>query len=261
MEVDPDNRVPETDEANNSLAKAFTLSPTPTPLRPNLVVEDVLRDTTYYTVKICNRGQAAGTGSFLFKTTNVGTGQSYVSNAAYPYNIPAVNSCITTGGVTCSLIGGTCTTATNVKIDVDPDNRVVEANETDNSFTKAFSPSGATVTSTPVSNDVWKQAFVNAEGTNMSSAAISQVTIKYATPTQWNNGCMGCGGSMCTSVMTSGYVVLMSAPTTTAGQCIFRLMHFRSLTSTSACTPTSGRTITSCTSNPFPPSSGGSALQ
>jgi hypothetical protein len=94
--------------------------------------------------------------------------------------------------------------------------------------------------------------FVTDEGSNLSSTSESNVTVVSASQASWNNGCMGCGGTMCTSVMVSGYSVVVSgASKTEPGKCIFRMYNFKS-NATTMCPATGGRVVATCGTNPFP---------
>lgn len=108
--------------------------------KPDLVIETITRDANFYRVRYCNKG-ATVAGKFLIKyTNNTGgtTNQTYTSPELYPYDVPAAGQCVTSGGLTCSLIGGTCTSAVSVIASLDPLNSVDEADETNNSKSEIF---------------------------------------------------------------------------------------------------------------------------
>jgi len=105
---------------------------------PDLVVEDISRDTFYYRVQYCNRGSDTSTSTFLISITHVGTGASFESNPAYPFSVPAVGTCTWTGGFTCSLIGPGCTASLTVLATVDTRNTVVESREDNNEYSVSF---------------------------------------------------------------------------------------------------------------------------
>lgn len=123
-------------------------------------------------------------------------------------------------------------------------------------------PASARATFTPAPSAdplvALKTKFVTDEGQFMSSANVSQVNVKSNTSMVWNNGCRGCGGSMCTQALVSGRrVVLYSPANTGTGQCVFHIYHISGTNYSSSCSPpTNYRVVTSCTADPFPPPAG-----
>lgn len=110
-------------------------------------------------------------------------------------------------------------------------------------------------TATPVNTalDALKQKFITDESSIVASTNISTVQIKSNTITTWNNGCKGCGGSMCTQVIVTGRRLVLFAPVSSgSNQCVFHVYHVNNNYS-GICSPPTNRTVTSCTADPFPP--------
>jgi len=106
-------------------------------LLPDLVPEALTRDASYYRVQFCNRGAATAAGMFRVRLTSVATGVVYETPAAY--TVPAVDSCVTTGGITCALIGDPdCNLAGTVIAFVDPGGAIVEQDELNNTMGVVF---------------------------------------------------------------------------------------------------------------------------
>lgn len=100
---------------------------------PDLVVESITRDASYYKVRYCNVGTSSSSSTFTIKLTNTLTGESFTSNSIYPYSVPAPGTCATTGGFTCGLIGDpSCSKCMRVEAEVDSGKRVTEASESNN---------------------------------------------------------------------------------------------------------------------------------
>lgn len=94
--------------------------------------------------------------------------------------------------------------------------------------------------------------FTTDEASNLSSTSANNVTVVSTTQTSWNNGCMGCGGGMCPSVIVTGYSVVVSgASATEPGKCIYRAYNFKS-NATTMCAATGGRVVAACGTNPIP---------
>lgn len=100
---------------------------------PDLVVEDIARNSFYYTYKVCNRGTNSSSSGFVLLTKNLGTGDTFTSNRLYPYDVPAPGTCLITGGLSCGLIGDPrCNRCMAIQVSVDSDDQVAESNETNN---------------------------------------------------------------------------------------------------------------------------------
>lgn len=123
------------------------ITPTPTiptstsNLLPDLVVTDIFYDYPYIRVKYCNLGEGVGSGDFLIKLRNNQSGQEFGGNPYYRFAIPRPKECKLTGGYTPSLIGLTYGQTASVTAIIDWEQRVVESNENNNTFTKTISAS------------------------------------------------------------------------------------------------------------------------
>ncbi len=105
----------------------------------DLVVQSMSRNRSSYDITFCNYGTGVGTGTFLFLTTNVTTGQSYESPALYPYSVPTPGTCVKAGSLTCFLIGDPgCNLPITVTVKIDSRNTVAETNENNNTLTVSF---------------------------------------------------------------------------------------------------------------------------
>ena len=171
--VDSTNTVRETREGNNTRAQSFSvtacvnyppadyngdgvintvdyaiwlsrnpgvvLCPTPTFVStpPDLTIRGITRDTNYYRVNYCNiGGSGAGGSAFAISLKNVSTGRMFTTENVF--NIPAANSCLWTGGITCGLIDSTCRDTIQVQGIVDANNTVPDFREDNNSYTIGF---------------------------------------------------------------------------------------------------------------------------
>ncbi len=124
---------------------------TPTPKLADLKIEDMSRDVNYFTVKYCNRGTGTSTQKFTVEVKDTATGKVFETNYLYPFDVPAVNTCAWTGGITCGLIGDTtCNKTISVLATADFRKAVPESNESNNTFTKNFLAPTPTNTPTPV---------------------------------------------------------------------------------------------------------------
>ncbi len=131
--VDSENTAPERNESNNTATQTFGCN------LPDLVATSITRSSTYYYVTFCNQGSASSDATFVVTTTNDTTGQSFTSNPYYPYSVPAPGTCVTTGGLTCGLIGDPqCNLKGAVSAVVDSANTLVESSELNNGFTVSF---------------------------------------------------------------------------------------------------------------------------
>lgn len=160
--------------------------------KPDLTIETITRDANYYRVRFCNTGASptATSGKFGIKIFNSSTGQTYSSPAQYPYDVPAAGSCVTSGGITCSLVGGTCTTDAVIIATLDPVNTVDEASETNNEKTQSFTSSAQpSVTPTPTTNIANLPACA-ANCQTSAAAACQGIDCNYCPP-----------GQMCTQVV------------------------------------------------------------
>ena len=98
-----------------------------------------------------------------------------------------------------------------------------------------------------------KQQFLTDEGSLISSD-INAITVVSAESAVWNDGCMGCGGKMCTQAITSGYRIILSSKTTAdATKCMYRAYHYRT-NATSMCTENGATAgiVAACGTNPYP---------
>ncbi len=128
--IHPDTGAPDTGEADAG-------SDAPAPTQPDLSVATVTIAGPYYVVSFCNSGAPSGS-TFTVSISNVGTGQSFTSNQAYPFVVPAMGTCAKTGGFSCTLIGPACGASIQVRAMVDNSNTVVESDETNNTRTVQF---------------------------------------------------------------------------------------------------------------------------
>lgn len=135
FDVDPSNKIQEISETNNQKTQSFTGT------NPDLTVEQITRDSQYYKAYMCNRGNVTSPSTFTLKLTNSSNGKSFVTNPNYPFSVPQPGQCAWTGGITCGLIGTTCTDKVIIKATVDDSNKVVEVNEGNNEMSKTFSSS------------------------------------------------------------------------------------------------------------------------
>lgn len=96
---------------------------------------------------------------------------------------------------------------------------------------------------------------------NLGNPTVGGILVAGSYMTTWNNGCMGCGGNMCTQALVSGYAVVVYGASKTAGQCIYREYHFKT-NATTMCAAENGRIVKSCsTTNPFPTPANSSSAQ
>ncbi|MFO0577771.1 MAG: hypothetical protein U1A78_27510 [Polyangia bacterium] len=130
--VDSGRRVTEASESNNRQTATIGCL-------PDLVLSDITREAPYYRAKVCNNGLGTSSSTFTVQLTNASTGESFTSNPLYPYSVPAPGSCVTTGGMTCGLIGDkVCAASIDVTGKVDPVDSVAEASESNNTLTVGF---------------------------------------------------------------------------------------------------------------------------
>jgi len=127
----------DTDADSDADADTDTDSDTAVPL-PDLVPTAIVRDATYYTVTFCNYGGPSAE-TFIIRLGNVNSGETFDSNALYPFPMPLPGQCTDTGGFTCGLIGDPgCAAAIDVMAGVDPYNSAMESNEANNEMTVPF---------------------------------------------------------------------------------------------------------------------------
>jgi hypothetical protein len=246
---------------------------------PDLTVESIVRSTgtnSFFGVIYCNRSNTASRGKFRLKIESSSTGKTYTTPDVdfLLYDVPAPNTCDQSDNLGCDRVTPNCTDAYSVKATADATGTVQESNEENNSFTYNFSitpsvtpspgPSPTNLTGHTLQDNNFSQLkirFVNDENTRVEND-LSKVSVVYTQPYTWSNGCMGCetAGAMCTSVLTTGYRTVLSAPAITGNnQCVYRAYHYRGGTSTSACAPTSR--VATCGTDAIPQLSGGNAAQ
>ncbi|NMC51632.1 hypothetical protein GYA54_02805, partial [Candidatus Kuenenbacteria bacterium] len=146
--VDPNNKINEVNENNNSKSYSIEIVGDPTSAKPDLKITDIFLENNLLKAKYCNIGTTAISPSYFYikmtANSKVHTGTS--NNSNYPFSVPASDFCGTTDGYPTSYFGLMNGQSYLVDANIDWDNRVAESNEYNNGFSKNITMGGATTT-------------------------------------------------------------------------------------------------------------------
>ncbi|XXF78752.1 hypothetical protein P2318_03050 [Myxococcaceae bacterium GXIMD 01537] len=132
--VDALEQVTESYEFNNELTVMFPEDM----VRPDLVVEEVIRTNSVYHARFCNRGNRWVWGSFGVDWVNWKTGANYTPSTMH--DVPQPGECAWSTGVYCTSLGASCYSAESLRVTVDGTDIFSELDETNNTLFVDFTP-------------------------------------------------------------------------------------------------------------------------
>lgn len=103
---------------------------------PDLIISDISYKDPYIFVSYSNQGLGQGEGDFLIRLTNSRTQKSFKGNSYSRFRMLEPNQEEKTGGFSAGLIGLKKGDVGVVTAEIDWEDRVYEANERNNMFTK-----------------------------------------------------------------------------------------------------------------------------
>lgn len=185
--VDALEQVTESYEFNNELTVMF-----PEDLvRPDLVVEEVIRTNSVYHARFCNRGNRWVWGSFGVDWVNRTTGANYTPSTMH--DVPQPGQCAWSTGVVCTALGASCFSAESLRVTVDGTDIFPELDETNNTlfvdFTTDYALPDLTV------GDIWRAGdFFHVSYCNRGSGTTSTgFTLRLANQTTGRSFVAGAG--------------------------------------------------------------------
>ncbi|XXF78753.1 hypothetical protein P2318_03055 [Myxococcaceae bacterium GXIMD 01537] len=185
--VDAQQEVVEAYEYNNALTVEFPQNL----VRPDLVVEEVVRVGSAYRARYCNRGNSGHLASFYVDWRNGATSASYTPSTSY--TVPAPGQCAWTEGVACFWVGSNCADTVSLSVSADASDSVSELDEGNNALVVDFTPS--TALSDLTAADIWRDgdyfyvSYCNQGGGNSSA----RFTVKLTNLTTWQSFYAGTG--------------------------------------------------------------------